>query len=228
MAPTEAEILENFLLPPAPFQNIITFKEFAALFPRSARDHPELTTLYGEMEEQRSQDIIAVKEGIKSEVKKGKEQKRKIARARRQAEKKQREAFGIEETRLDTKVSGFPIESYPYSLGFQKRLSSFETDEEYAAFLVEFQDKFQGYEKELLADMADMQKEYEQLSKDIFFDISEFSDLKYGRWKPSVREELGEDAILAIRRFAMLCKETRKASGGEAPPFPESFPLGDA
>jgi centromere-localized protein 2 len=109
MAPTEAEILENFLLPPAPLQNIITLKEFAALFPRSARDHPEISVLYGEIQEQRAQDIQAVKDAIKKEIRRGKKERQQVANARREAEDEQRRAFGVEETRPGQIVSARPV-----------------------------------------------------------------------------------------------------------------------
>ena len=82
MPPTEATILSNFLLPPAPLLSTISLPEFTDLFPRSQRSNPQVEYLYRELQARRDLDIERIKRNIAQEVKRGEKQRRQVVKAR--------------------------------------------------------------------------------------------------------------------------------------------------
>ena len=86
MAPTEASILQNYLLLPARLPTIITFREFTAYFPKSQQSSPQIRALYRDLQRQRNAVVDAVAADIDAEVKQGRALRRTVAKARREAE----------------------------------------------------------------------------------------------------------------------------------------------
>lgn len=87
MAPTEATILTNFLLPPALLPSIISLKAFTDLFPRAQQASPQIKVLYRDLQHQRARLADNVGRNIIAEVKRGSAEKLEVARARRTAER---------------------------------------------------------------------------------------------------------------------------------------------
>jgi len=85
--PTEPTILSSLLLPPAPLPTILPLAKFTALFPASARPHPQIPLLYRDLQHQRALDIDTVRKNIAAEAKRGEGQRREIARRRRREER---------------------------------------------------------------------------------------------------------------------------------------------
>ncbi len=83
MPPTEATILKNFLLTPAPLHSVISLEKFTDLFPRPQRSNPQIKHLYRELQEARALIIEHVKRNISQEVKRGEKQRRQVVKARR-------------------------------------------------------------------------------------------------------------------------------------------------
>jgi len=112
--PTESTILTSLLLPPAPLPTILPLQKFTALFPPSARSHPQIPLLYRDLQHQRALDIDTVRRNIAAEVKRGEGQKREVARQRRREERdvgvgmEGIEGEGKWEGRLEELVSGSP------------------------------------------------------------------------------------------------------------------------
>lgn len=85
MAPTEATILSNFLLPPAPLPAVISLKTFTALFTKvqqtQSSDH--IRALYRDLQLARRQLTDAISVKIEKEAKNGIAQRRMVIRSRR-------------------------------------------------------------------------------------------------------------------------------------------------
>jgi centromere-localized protein 2 len=86
MAPSESEILNNFLLVPSQLPAIISLQEFTALFPRSQQSSPHIRALYRDLQGQRNAVVDSVASNIEAEVRRAKGLRRAVVRARREAE----------------------------------------------------------------------------------------------------------------------------------------------
>ncbi|KAK4098245.1 hypothetical protein N658DRAFT_499665 [Parathielavia hyrcaniae] len=89
MAPTEQEILSNYLLAPARLPSIISLQEFVALFPRQLQSSPQIRTLYRDLQSQRNAVVDTVAEQVDQEAKHGKAMRRAVIRSKREAEEQE-------------------------------------------------------------------------------------------------------------------------------------------
>ena len=105
MAPTEASILSNFLLLPAPLHNTITLQKFTELFPRPQRSNSQIKLLYRELQYLRGVQTDEIKENIAKEVKKGSRQQKEVARSRRKSEGHETEGFDGREIDMEIEVN---------------------------------------------------------------------------------------------------------------------------
>ena len=108
MAPTEATILTNFLLPPAQLPSIISLHAFTQLFPRAQQSSPQIKVLYRDLQHQRARLADSVGRNIVTEVKRGNVEKREVIRARRTAEREPQD----DEVDIENAVSCVVVESY--------------------------------------------------------------------------------------------------------------------
>lgn len=67
-AATEAQILTSFLLSRSTLKDIISFREFAELFPREKRSHPQVKHLYRVLLSLRQRQCEQVRRKIQSEA----------------------------------------------------------------------------------------------------------------------------------------------------------------
>ncbi|KAK5661453.1 hypothetical protein OQA88_11354 [Cercophora sp. LCS_1] len=86
MAPTEAKILNNYLVLPAQLPTILSLEEFIAFFPRQLQGSPQIRSLYRDLQAQRNAVVDSVAKRIEAQVKKGKLLRREVIAAKRQAE----------------------------------------------------------------------------------------------------------------------------------------------
>ncbi|KAJ2895540.1 hypothetical protein MKZ38_006390 [Zalerion maritima] len=86
MAPTESDILNQYLLTSASLPSFLTIQELTALFPRSQQSSPQVRTLYRDLQAQRNALIANVEASIENEVKEGRRQRRIAIKQRREAE----------------------------------------------------------------------------------------------------------------------------------------------
>lgn len=89
MAPTEAEILTNYLIRPASLDAILTFEPFAERFPASQRDGAQVRLLWQDLVAQRERALDEVRANIDVEVKRGQMMRREVLRARREAQREE-------------------------------------------------------------------------------------------------------------------------------------------
>lgn len=89
MAPTEAEVLTNYLIRPASLDAILTFESFAERFPASQRDGAQVRLLWQDLVAQRERVLDEVRANIDIEAKRGQAMRREVLRARREAEREE-------------------------------------------------------------------------------------------------------------------------------------------
>lgn len=85
MAPTEGNILSNYLTIAAKLPAIISLEQFTAFFPKSQQSNPQIRTLYRHLQHQRNITVDTVTENIEAEERHGRALRRETARARREA-----------------------------------------------------------------------------------------------------------------------------------------------
>lgn len=86
MAPTETQILENYLLRPAGLEAVVTYEWFAERFPPAQRDSPQVRALWQDLVAQRERALGAVRAAVEAEARRGVAMRREVLRERRQAE----------------------------------------------------------------------------------------------------------------------------------------------
>ncbi|KAH7039957.1 Cnl2/NKP2 family protein-domain-containing protein [Microdochium trichocladiopsis] len=92
MAPTEASILENYLLLPARLPSIISLQEFTALFPKTQQSSPHIRSLYRDLQQQRNAAVDEVADNIDAEARGvSRSLRRELVRARLEAEHEERD-----------------------------------------------------------------------------------------------------------------------------------------
>ncbi len=82
MAYTEASLLKNFLLPPANLSAILSFEEFADLFPHSQQTNTQTRHLYRKLNDLRNANVEQVNDDIAREIKRGERQRQQVVQAR--------------------------------------------------------------------------------------------------------------------------------------------------
>jgi centromere-localized protein 2 len=87
MAPTEAELLANYLIQPSTLTAITTLEQFKALFPRPLQSSPQVRSLFRDLQAQRADILDQVAENIADEAKRGLAMRREVLRAKREAER---------------------------------------------------------------------------------------------------------------------------------------------
>lgn len=104
MPPSEASILRDFLLPPAPLPAIISLRQFTDLFPRAYHANPLIKDLYRELQEQRAIDTDDVRRNITAEVKRGEKQKRHISKIRQKSQSEAVAGIGSVDIEMEAEV----------------------------------------------------------------------------------------------------------------------------
>lgn len=191
MAPTEASILNNFLLSPAPLPTIISLQKFADLFPKSQRSHPQVKLLYRELQHLRAIDIDLVKDNIFREVRRGDRQRVELQRAQVASGKEHDESLDHREIDMDIQLFG-STSNLPRTQSHD--LASILPDMERACSDIE-------------AEVAAMDLEAERIQLGLNATVGELSDLRYGRLnKPAgVGGNVAEEVVDGLRRLEKAC-----------------------
>jgi len=94
MAPTEASILQNYLLLPARLPSIVSLAEFTSLFPKPQQvaSAAHIRSLYRDLQQQRNSLVEEVSENVDIEAGRiSKTLRRELVRARLEAEGEERD-----------------------------------------------------------------------------------------------------------------------------------------
>lgn len=211
MAPTEASILSNFLLPPAPLPAIVSLRQFTDLFPRSQQSNPQIPVLYRELQHQRAIDIDDVKRNIAAEVKRGEKQQREVIRARRRIDTASMEGLDARDMLMEAEVGVTLTIQVTACLLMAIQLfgSSSKEPASKPHTLETITPEMEQACADLEAELAAMEAEAAALLSDIQTTIGDLSDLRYGRFnKPAgTGDELGSEAVENLKRLETVCNE---------------------
>lgn len=196
MAPTEASILSNFLLSPAPLTTIISLQQFAELFPRPHRSNPQVKLLYRELQHLRALDLDEVRASISREVKRGEKQKAELRRARRPKEDALLESDDLREADIDTHLFGATSNR---SQTRTHSLSSLLPDMNRAC-------------EDLESEIATLNAEVTRVSDDLETTIGDLSDLRYGKFGQAPSSNgVAEEVVNGLRRLEEACKNLKES-----------------
>ena len=102
--PSEAILLRDFLLSRAPLTEVLSFEQFAELFPRSTRTHPQVALLYRELEHKRAVVLDEVAANIAGEAKRGEKLMRQLAASKARRRRDDVAKRGVDERDVDMEV----------------------------------------------------------------------------------------------------------------------------
>lgn len=187
MPPSEESILANFLLLPSRLPTVISLEKFTELFPRRLRSHPQIRTLYRELQHLRAQDVEFVRQSIDDEIRRGERQKEDLRNAVAQTGVDGMKSDDRMETDLDVQLFGQPSNSRPEDM---HSLDTLISDMERACAAMEHENE---------ATEAECAEILEQLS----MTVDELSDLRYGKLnKPN---DFATEVVAGLRKLEDTC-----------------------
>lgn len=197
MAPSEESILSNFLLSPAPLPTVLSLQKFTELFPKRLRNHPHIRALYRELQQVREHDMDRVNENIDRELQQGEQQKAELRKATLAAGV---EANGDEQREVDLDLHLF--EQAPGGP------EDYHTVPSLLAAM-------EGACADLEAEIAGIDRDAEQLVRELQATVGNLSDLRYGKLQgpAGTANNVAEEAIKGLQILEDACYE--KAMGSE-------------
>ncbi|KAL2132374.1 hypothetical protein VTI74DRAFT_3884 [Chaetomium olivicolor] len=184
MAPTEQEILSNYLLVAAQLPAIISLQEFVALFPRQLQSSPQIRSLYRDLQSQRNVVVDEVAEQIEEEVKRGKAMRRAVIRSKRDAEAQEQ----------DDEVE------------IEKMLGNWSEPKNAKHTLATILPDMEGAIGELEAELQLLEEEEAALLASVKQTVGAMSDLRYGRL---ANAQLPEQVLDGLADLQEICKATK-------------------
>ncbi|KAI1043395.1 hypothetical protein LB505_002172 [Fusarium chuoi] len=182
MAPTEAELLANYLIQPSPLTAIVTLEQFKTLFPRPLQSSPQVRSLFRDLQAQRADLLDQVAENIAHEAKRGITMRREVVRAKREAEREDLDVEIEMERALFGDVSG--------AASAKHTLNSVIPELEGAAGV-------------LHAELAHLKEEEATLLDSVQQTIGALSDLRYGKF---ANGRIGEGVIDGLKNVEAACE----------------------
>ncbi|KAF4973585.1 hypothetical protein FZEAL_9286 [Fusarium zealandicum] len=186
MAPTEAEILANYLVQPSTLTAITTLEQFKALFPRPLQASPQVRSLFRDLQAQRTALLDRVAENITDESRRGVAMRREVVRAKREAEREDMDAEIEMERALFGDASG--AASAKHSL---------------ASVIPELE----GASTALEAEIEKLKEDEAALLESVQQTIGALSDLRYGRF---ANGQVGEEVIDGLKNVEAACESVYK------------------
>ncbi len=185
MAPSEASILEQFLLAPAQLPTVLSLDDFAALFPKPLQSSPHVRALYRDLQRQRNAVLDAVVADIDDEVARGPLLRRYALRARLRADA-QEDAAGDDELQIERFVAAAPSDAQGRRNGSTAGPAGSHS---LASVVAELDDAVQQLDSEL----EQLEEEEARLLQSVQQSVGSLSDLRYGRLaNPQLRDEILE------------------------------------
>jgi centromere-localized protein 2 len=203
MAPSESEVLTNYLLQPSKLTSIITFPQFQALFPAAVADKPALRTLFHDIRLQRDAILGEVAANIEAEVIRGNVMRKEVLRVRRGAVSAAVEdvdgEIELERAVCFTLLNCFSlccqalarrfVADFACAQLFSKDSGAKKAKHTLSSIVTEID----GATGALETEIRKLQDEEAQLSESIRQTIGALSDLRYGKFANSqVRTEILE------------------------------------
>ncbi|EFR03891.1 hypothetical protein MGYG_06889 [Nannizzia gypsea CBS 118893] len=194
MAPSEESILTNFLLSLSPLPTVISLEQFTKLFPRRLQSHPQIRTLYRDLQYLRAQDIDLVQENIRKEIKNGEKQKEELKNA-------QLNSGVTNMTHGDKTEADMDIQLFGHNDGLVTRpedrhtLNTLLIDMERACSAIE-------------SNIQSLDTETSDLASQIATTVGELSDLRYGKLNAiAAGNTLRDDVILGLKNLEDKCSK---------------------
>lgn len=181
MAPTESEILSQYLLTQADLPTIISLEDFTSLFPRSHQNSPQIRSLYRDLQAQRNTIVKTVEESIQKEVIRGREERRVVMKKRREAEAEEID----DETEVERALWGSLPNEHKHSLN---------------TIIPELESAAQ----DMGAEIAQLEAEEAHLLLSVKQSVGGLSDLRYGRFSNS---QLPEEIIQGLKIVEETCQK---------------------
>ncbi|KAF3481332.1 uncharacterized protein GIQ15_04091 [Arthroderma uncinatum] len=193
MAPSEESILMNFLLSPSPLPTAISLEQFTKLFPKQLQSHPQIRTLYRDLQYLRAQDIDLVRENIQAEIKSGEKQKEELKNAQLNSGVTGMSRGDKVEADMDIQLFG------------NKDLLITRPEDHHSldTLLVDMERACAAMESSIKSADA----ETSELASQITAAVGELSDLRYGKLNtpPGVENTLRDDIIMGLKRLEENC-----------------------
>ncbi|KEY64059.1 hypothetical protein S7711_07421 [Stachybotrys chartarum IBT 7711] len=183
MAPTESDILTNFLLQPAGLTSITTLQQFESLFPSALHGSPQLRSLFRDLQSQRNAVVDLVAANIATEVKRGVVMRREVVRAKREAE--QEEVDGELEVQRALFGDASGVKSANHTL------TSIIPDLDNAANALE-------------AEIEKLKEEEAALTETVKQTVGGLSDLRYGKFANS---HLKDEVLAGLTSLQDACAD---------------------
>ncbi|RTE81479.1 hypothetical protein BHE90_003989 [Fusarium euwallaceae] len=182
MAPTETEILANYLIQPSALTAITTLEQFKALFPRPLQSAPLVRALFRDLQSQRTALLDEVAENIADEAKRGVSMRREVVRAKREAEREDMDAEIEMERALFGEASGAASAKHT---------------------LISMIPELEGAAGALEAEIEKLKEEEAALLESVQQTIGALSDLRYGKF---ANGQISEDIIDGLKNVEAACQ----------------------
>ncbi|KAJ4136261.1 hypothetical protein NW768_003872 [Fusarium equiseti] len=182
MAPTEAELLANYLIQPSTLTAITTLEQFKALFPRPLQSSPQVRSLFRDLQAQRADVLDQVAENIADEAKRGLAMRREVVRAKREAEREDIDA----EIEMERALFGAASEA----ASAKHTLQSVIPELEGAAGVLE-------------AEIEKLQEEEAALLESVQQTVGALSDLRYGKFSNG---QISDEVIDGLKNVEAACE----------------------
>lgn len=186
-------MLADLLITPASLPEFTTLAQFTAIFPRGHRNSPGIALLYAELQRLRQRDLDAVHRAIATEVSHSHPLRHAYARERRHTERPA-VAGGLDPTALA--MEGDALAAAPASSSSRRPLHTLDTASADIAQAC----------RALEAQLADLQAASAKARADVCERIGALSDLRHGRFAPSVGgQDVGDQVLAALHRLDAGC-----------------------
>ncbi|KAF6844109.1 Cnl2/NKP2 family protein [Colletotrichum musicola] len=183
MAPTESDILHNYLTVPAQLPSIVSLEEFTELFPKSHRSNPQIRLLYRDLQHQRRALVDTVADNIaREEQEQSKFIKREIASTRRRAARQEAD----QELEIERALFGASEASNPKHT------------------LISIIPEMDAAIADLEAEIQKLEAQESELRESVEQTVGTMSDLRYGRLS---NPKLREDVIQGLKSVQEVCED---------------------
>ncbi|RBR03954.1 uncharacterized protein FIESC28_11655 [Fusarium coffeatum] len=182
MAPTEAELLANYLIQPSTLTAITTLEQFKALFPRPLQSSPQVRSLFRDLQAQRADVLDQVAENIADEAKRGLAMRREVVRAKREAEREDIDAEIEIERALFGDASGAASAKHTLHSAIPE---------------------LEGAVGALEAEIEKLQEEEAALLESVQQTVGALSDLRYGKFSNG---QISDEVIDGLKHVEAACE----------------------
>lgn len=204
MAPTEESILSNFLLSPAPLPTVMSLQKFTELFPKRMRSHPQIRSLYRELQQLREQDMDLVNENIDQEIRRGEDQKAELRKAAAAANNSNSGGGDAGDAGVDGSDAQREMRMDAQLLGPDPAAESAAEYHSLESLMSHMEAACDDIEREI----GDVDGEAEKILSGLETTVGEMSDLRYGKYQgPTGRnaDDVVDETVRGLENLEDAC-----------------------